>query len=136
MYASGEGVPQDYSEAIKWFREAADQGEPHAEMKLGAAYENGFGVPQDSATAASWLRKAADQGNAESQRILGAMYRLGLGVPQNYVAAHLWFNLATTGGDKTAAEFRDSVAKLMTPAQIAEAQKLAREWKPTKPPTR
>jgi hypothetical protein len=130
MYALGEGVPQDYGEAIKWFRKAADQGEPHAEMKLGAAYELGSGVPQDSAAAARWFRKAADQGNAKSQRILGAMYADGRGVPQDYVAAHMWFNLAAAGGDKDATEFRDRVANLMTPAQIAEAQKLAREWEP------
>jgi TPR repeat protein len=136
MYALGEGVPQDYGEAIKWFRKAADQGEPHAEMRLGAAYENGFGVPQDSATAASWFRKAADQGYPIAQVLLGDMYALGRGVPQDYVSAHLWFNLAAAGGDKDAAESRDKVAKEMTPAQIAEAQKLAREWKPARQPTR
>jgi uncharacterized protein len=62
------------------------------------------------------------------------MYRDGQGVPQNYVAAHMWFNLAAVRGgigDKDTAKNRDTVAAKMSPAQIAEAQKLAREWKPT-----
>lgn len=60
------------------------------------------------------------------------MYFEGLGVPQDYVQAHVWMNLAAaTAGPKEYGELRDIVAKRMTPAQISEAQKLAREWKPT-----
>jgi TPR repeat protein len=58
------------------------------------------------------------------------MYAQGQGVPQDYVPAHMWFDLAAAQGEKDATELRDSLAKKMTPAQIAEAQKLAREWKP------
>jgi uncharacterized protein len=58
------------------------------------------------------------------------MYAIGKGVPQDYVIAHMWLNLAAVDGDKDAAEGRDTLAAKMTPAQIAEAQKLAREWKP------
>jgi uncharacterized protein len=57
------------------------------------------------------------------------MYGTGHGVPQDYVIAHMWFNLAAASGDKEAAEVRDMLAAKMTPAQVAEAQKLAREWK-------
>jgi TPR repeat protein len=77
-----------------------------------------------------WYRKAADQGYVDAQFDLGFMYKNGLGVPQDYVQAHMWFSLAATGGDQGAAESGDTVAGLMTPLQIAEAQKLAREWKP------
>jgi TPR repeat protein len=59
------------------------------------------------------------------------MYNNGQGVPQDYVLTHMWFNLSAAQGDQAAAKNRDDVAKLMTPAQIAEAQKLAREWRPT-----
>ena len=52
-------------------------------------------------------------------------------MPQNYVSAYMWFNLAAAHGDEEAAKRRDKLAEGMTPAQIAEAQKLAREWKPT-----
>jgi len=77
-----------------------------------------------------WNRKAADQGNADAQFILGLIYGDGVGVTQDYVQAHLWNSLAAAQGQKDAVKFRDSLAKQMTPAQIAEAQKLAREWKP------
>jgi TPR repeat protein len=58
------------------------------------------------------------------------MYNEGQGVPEDFVQAHKWYNLATVNGDKPAAELRDALAKQMTPAQIAEAKNLAREWKP------
>ena len=59
------------------------------------------------------------------------MYFVGWGVPEDYVQAHMWLNLAAAKGQKNTAEIRDDVARKMTPAQIAAAQKLAREWKPT-----
>jgi len=62
------------------------------------------------------------------------MYAHGQGVPQDFVSAHMWFNLAAARGGKNAEEWRAIVAQLMTLEQIAEAQKLAREWKPTKQP--
>jgi uncharacterized protein len=94
-------------------------------------YTHGQGVPQDDAEGVKWFRLAADQGNASSQFILGLMYAQGRGVPQDNVSAHMWLNLAAASGKQDAAEQREAVAQLMTPAQIAEAQKLAREWKPT-----
>jgi uncharacterized protein len=95
-------------------------------------------VPQDYAEAAKWYRKAAEQGNASAQAALGGMYANGDGVPQDYVKAHKWFNLAASRLTKAAEQKvrhetvsnRDNVAARMTPAQISEAQKLAREWKP------
>jgi TPR repeat protein len=97
-------------------------------------YHNSQGVPQDYAEAARWFRKAADQGNSLSQFTLGVMYNVGQSVPQDYVMAHMWLNLATStaAGDdqKRYARERDTVATKMTPEQIAEAQRLAREWRP------
>ena len=63
------------------------------------------------------------------------MYHNGEGVPQDYVQAFMWYNLAASrfspGEDRDqAAEYRDIIAKWMTPAQISKAQKLAREWRP------
>ena len=93
-------------------------------------YGKGEDVPQDYAEAVKWFRKAAEQSFADAQYNLGIMYKNGYGVPQNYVQAHMWFNLAGAQGEQQAAENRDIVAKRMNQAQIAEAQKLAREWKP------
>ena len=90
----------------------------------------GEGVPQDFKQAEFWLFLAAEQGHAQAQDNLGLMYAKGQGVLQDYVLAHMWFNLAAAQGEKVATDLRDSLAKKMTPAQIAEAQKLASEWKP------
>jgi TPR repeat protein len=121
----------DYATAIRLWRPLADQGNAIVQTILGTMYTGGGGIPQDYATAVSWYRRAADQGNPIGQQLLGDMYANGHGVPQDYVLAHMWFNLAAaTGMVETAAADRDMVAAKMTPAQIAEAQKLAREWKP------
>ena len=89
----------------------------------------GQGVPQDNQQAYKWYRLAADQGVREAQYDLGVMYENGLFVPQDYILAHMWGNLAAASGSESAVELRNSVEKRMTPAQIAEAQRLAREWK-------
>jgi uncharacterized protein len=121
----------DYAFALRIIRPLADQGIAGAQQALGAMYLEGFDGSPDAAAAVSWFRKAADQGHALAQYGLGAVYYDGRGAPQDYVLAHMWFNLAAaTGMVDSAAGDRDMVAAKMTPAQIAEAQKLAREWKP------
>jgi TPR repeat protein len=139
MYYQGAGVPQDYAEAAKWYQKAADRGDSDAQNNLGNMYENGQGVPQDYTEAVKWYRKAADQGNPYAQLSLGIMFFYGNGVPQDYVLAHMWTNLGVlripsdeTKKRKQAIRMRDTVAGLLTPAQIAEAQRMAREWKPKK----
>jgi len=93
----------------------------------------------DYATALRLLKPLAEQGLADAQFNLGVMYATGRGVPQDDVRAHMWYNLAAAGFPAAEAEprnvvvaVRDAVAAKMTPAQIAEAQRLAREWKPKK----
>jgi len=134
MYYNGQGVPQDYAQALQWYRKAAEQGYAKAQHNLGFMYYNGEGVPQDDAEVVEWWRKAAEQGYAEAEYNLGVMYNNGEGVPKNDAQAHMWFNLAASRfppGEyrDRAVKNRDIVAKRMTPAQISEAQKLAREWK-------
>lgn len=127
----GEGMPQNRAEAIRLYRLAAEQGNIHAQDALGFVYRDGVGVQQDYAEAAKWFRRAADQGNVDAQFNLGGMYELGNGIPQDYVLAHMWFDLAASQGTRRyAIESRDRVEKQMTLSQIAEARKLAREWKP------
>ena len=79
--------------------------------------------------AAKWFRRAADQGHSLAQAYLGLSYATGLGVPQDNIHAYMWLSLAAARGDQDAISNRNRVARQMTPAQIAEAQKLAREWK-------
>lgn len=132
MYDKGQGVRQDFKEAARWYRLAADQGDASAQSNLGLLYANGQGVRQDIKEALRWYRLAADQGNAPAQSNLGFLYYKGEGVPQDYVQAHMWLNLAAAQGLKESADFREKVARKMSQSQIEEAQKLAREWKQKK----
>ena len=74
MYDNGEGVPQDYAEAVKWYRLAAEQGNAKAQYNLAVMYDNGEGVPQDYAEAVKWYRLAAEQGDAKAQHSVGRKY--------------------------------------------------------------
>ena len=85
---------------------------------------------QDYAKAAWWFRRAAERGKAKAQAKLGLAYEKGQGVPQNNMLAHMWLNLAALQGKEDAKSSRDIVAHKMTPAQIAEAERLARVWEP------
>ena len=136
-YARGIGVSEDDAEAVQWYLLAAEQGLALAQLNLGVHYTSGEGIPQDDVEATRWFRLAAEQGHLGAQEFLGTMYWIGKGVPQDYVQSHMWLNLAAsrlTGEDlEKAVEARDSVAQMMTPAQIAEAQRLAREWEVAHP---
>ncbi len=138
MYSIGWGMPPDAAEAAKWFRLAAnqfrlaaDRGDAQAQAGLGQLYYIGRGVPQDNAEAMKWFRLAANQGDASAQAMLGVMYENGQGVPKDDVLAYMWLNLAALQRNMFAPKERDDLAQRMTPEQIVEAQKLAREWKPT-----
>jgi len=126
MYAKGEGVPQNYKIAAKWFRLAAEQGNADAQYLLGARYIEGTGVRQDYTIAKKWLLLAAEQGNAYAQFSLGAMYVNGEGVLQNYKMAHMYFNISAANGHDQGGKFRNRIADLMTTQQIADAQQMAK----------
>jgi uncharacterized protein len=136
MYDNGLGVRQDDAEALAWYRKAAKQGDTEGQFNLAQMYHEGQGVPQDYAQAVEWFLKAAEQGTPKAQLNLGVMYGLGQGVPRDYVQAHMWINLASASKQLDAVDHgkavqaRDAAAANMTPAQIAEAQRLASEWKP------
>lgn len=125
----------DYATALREFLPLAREGNVWAQFYVGAMYDNDQGVPQDYAEAARWYRRAAEQGHAEAQAVLGLVYLFGHGVSQDYVQAYMWLELGALrlppGIDyDEAVNARDVVATRMTPLQIDEAQRLAREWKP------
>src|SRR2546425_6956036 len=86
----------------------------------------------DYATAFAKFTKAAEAGDTGAQYCLSTLYYAGKGVPKDYAQAYMWANLAASKGGEREVENREAIATFMTPAQIAEAQKLAREWKPKK----
>lgn len=135
MYSTGQGTPKDEAEAVKWWRRAAESGVADAQNNLGLMYENGRGVAQDYAAAAHWYRAAALQKKPHAQHNLAALYANGKGVKRDLVQAHMWFGLAVSGHQPGAA--RDESAKAialverqMKPQEIAQAERLAREWSP------
>ena len=130
LYRKGRGVAQDDVQARQWYAKAAAQGQAKAQFHLGTLYFNGEGATKDYQQALRWFRLAADQGEALAQTKIAIMYDEGQGVSKNFVQAYKWYSLAATNGDKPAPQLRDLLANHMTPAQIAEAQKLAQEWKP------
>ena len=135
-YLNGEGVAKDTAEAIRWYRKAADQGNVEAQIELGLCYWLGAGVPKDFAEMVKWYRKAADQGFEPAQANLGISYADGEGVPKDFVEAYKWLNLASTQGWSAAKRKLAEIQQLMTPQQIADAQRQAREFKPHKPMAR
>ena len=98
-------------------------------------YGTGRGVPQDFVEAARWFRLAAEQGSAIAQYNLGDMYGNGEGVPEDIVLAYMWYNLAAAQGNEVAQDSKDILEQYMTSEQIAEAQRLSREWIEAHPPS-
>ncbi len=145
MYHDGYAVRQDYHEAAKWYRLAAEQGHAGGQFNLGLMHWLGVGAPHDYAEAVTWFRRAADQGDEKAQFALGLSYLHGQGVAQDLVAAYMWFDLAAraegaavprflttwvefvASGDHEARNMRDYLADQMTRKQVATAQRAARE---------
>ena len=121
-------MPQDYGQAVEWYRKAAEQGEVWAQTNLGWCYRNGQGVPQDYEQAVQWYKMAAAQGNneaeeghkeaaeqlvkaytrladannAEAQYKLGMLLFQGEYVPRNEFKAIKWLNYAAENGNMLA----------------------------------
>ena len=106
LYANGQGVPQDYKEAVRWYRLAAEQGHAGAQVNLGGMYKTGKGVTKDYVHAYTWYSIAAANGSDYADR--------------NNTATPRWYT-----------NNRDRLAREMTPDQMAEAQRFAREWMAT-----
>jgi len=139
-YVEGTGVPKDPVAAVTWFQMAAGSGHAPSHYRLGVAYASGSGVAQDIKMAGFFYYLAADQGHREAQFMLSLLYAKGEGVPQDFVTALKWLDLSLASSEPTLIDFeearnlRDKIASQMTPAQIAEAQRLASEWKKKQTP--
>jgi uncharacterized protein len=122
----------DFTTALREWQPLAERGDARAQFSFGLLYENGDGVTRDYTKARQWYEKAAAQGDAKAQLYLGLQSSFGQGGPMDLVQAYKWYSLAAGNGNAYAPGYRDDLAKQMTPAQIAEAQKRTREWKPLK----
>ena len=128
MYAKGEGVIQDSTEAEKWFRRAAENGLAEAQFNLAIMYFAGRGVPRDYSESMHWARLAAEQGDLDAMLMLGTMYTSGRGEKRDSVLGHKWLNLAAALGSGAAGNLLTELELSMKAVQIDEAQRLAREW--------
>lgn len=109
VYYYGQGAPQNYGEALRWFRKAADQGYAKADYGIGYMYYYGRGVPQDYTEALRWDRKGAEEGDARAQYVLGLTYYEGKGVAQDYAEAARWYRLSADQGNAMAQEYLGSM---------------------------
>ena len=138
MYHRGRGVPKDDTEVVKWYNKAAEQGDAYEQYNLGVMYHHGQGFPKDHAEAAKWWRKAAEQRLRGSRFRRGCtlcrIYEKGWIVPQANAEAAKWFGMVAyqRGDYATALNFWRPLAeqgdvRKITPDQIAEAQRIARD---------
>lgn len=128
--AAGSEATQEednHADELKMLRPLAAQGNATAQFNLGVLHDFGRGVSQDYGEAVKWYRLAAAQGHPAAQFNLAGMYLDGLGVAQDHVRAYMWFALGAGAGYPGAAKNRNSIARQMTPGQIAQAQQLARD---------
>jgi TPR repeat protein len=123
-------LPKDHREAVRWYRMAAIQRHAGAFYRLCVLSDIGRGMPQDYQEALRWCRLAADQGHGPAMFLIATYHEKARGVPKDVVQAYQWYNLAAANGQEAGAKWRDRLATNMTPAQIEQAQFLARNWKP------
>ena len=127
-YKHGVGVEKNSKKALTLFQLAASAGNGRAQYILGTMYQGWPGVIQDYQKAFKFYLMSAEQGHAAAQFALAVMYSNGMGVPKDNVYAHMWVNIsASLWGGQQAQDARSKLTSMMTPDQIAEAQRLARE---------
>ena len=128
MYNDGQGVPQDYEQAVAWYRKAAEQKYAIAQFNLGRMYADGLGLPQDEKQAFLWYRKAAEQGDTVAQNHLAWLYLNGIGVDRNNVECYAWSSVAVESGDESGKENRDICAGELSPEALKNAQEKVTEY--------
>ena len=100
IYSLGQGVPQDYYKASKWFEKSALKGNSNAQALFGDMYYTGIVFPQNYVLAKEWFERSAIQENAYAQTFLGAIYNNGHGIPQDTDIAKKWYGKACDNGSQ------------------------------------
>ena len=120
----------DYALALAAWTRAAAAGQADAMTAIAGLYATGTGVTRDSRAALTWYRRGARLGDATSQLNLGDMIARGQGQERDPVEASMWLGLAAGQGNRWAAERKRGLARTMTPAEVAEAERRIGEWRP------
>jgi TPR repeat protein len=114
--------------AFKWWRIAAENGEPNAQMQLGTAYAYGWGVEQNTQEAIKWCRRSAEQGFAIGQSMLSVIYSNGFGMEEDIIQAYAWSSLAAAQNHPLSADFVQQLEEEMTEPQLEEAKRIVTEY--------
>jgi hypothetical protein len=130
LSVEGYGMPQDYQQAAYWYRQAADNGHPEAQYNLARLYAGGKGVKRDEVQAERWVSSSASQGYAPAMADLGKRFATGNGAAQNGQRAYFWLTLAFLHGDKSEEKLRSAEAAKLKPAEVADEEHAAQNWKP------
>jgi TPR repeat protein len=129
MCEAGFGTKKNITDAMKWLRKAANQGDALAADRISYFYHDGIGVKADSTESAKWCRIAAESGYANAQNYLGMMYEDGDGVPKDIIQAYMWNTLAAAQNNIDAIGVLKRLEKKMTKDQIADGKHLSNEWR-------
>jgi len=124
LYDTGHGVPQDFAQALSWYRRAAEAGNVPAMFSTAAMYDNGRGTAVNRAEAIRWYGMAAEKGSGRAAYDLGVIYRDGDGVPRDTASAIHFFRIAAAAGIEAArpnlAALGDgSIAKSLVTARLS-----------------
>jgi TPR repeat protein len=128
LYDTGDGVPQDEKEALRWYLMGAQKGHSKAQFNLAVMLEEGRGQVTDLRKAFFWYEKAAQQGESNAQYNLALFCTWGKGCEVDLVLAHMWFTLAARKGNSDAIHKRDAVAKQLKAEQLALSQQWVAQW--------
>ncbi len=126
-YADGEGVPQNYQDAMAWFAKAAENGNDKAQWKLGLGYMKGIGVPHDEREAVVWFKRAANHGNVRAQSALSDAYLSGRGIPRDYVRAYTWSAISAGLRENDNDQLR-LIGSQMTAGELKDAHRRISIW--------
>jgi len=141
LYDFGFGVGADEGQALAWYRRAADDGSAAGQRVVGDFCRTGRAMAADAAEAGRWYRQAAEADDLRAQYQLAQSYFDGTGVARDYVSAYVWFTIAAgqtplVDNRRQLTELANIAAARMTPAQLAEARRRAKSWRPPAPPPR
>jgi hypothetical protein len=130
----GYGMPRDPKQAAYWYQLAADQGHAEAQFNLGRLYSAGQGVKREQEQATRWMSASAIQGYAPAMAGLGSRYASGTGIARDARLAYFWLTLAFLHGDRSAEKLRAAEAAKLGPAEVANQDRAAQNWKPRMAP--
>ena len=129
MHASGVGLPQNNTEAVRWYRIAAEKGNSKAQSLIGTAYHRGIGLAVDDVQATQWLLKAADQMDPLAQFQLGEGFEIGWVGQKDNADAYKWYLLSASQGYTKATKKVTAIENILNKTQRIDGQTRASEFR-------